>query len=87
VLALALPERAGPRGGLAVTLARGTFEGRIGTHRRGSNGFGYDPIFEPASEPPGGATVAEWPVERKQAVSHRARAARRMAPILEREGF
>jgi len=87
VLALALPERAGPRGGLPVTLTRGTFEGRIGTHPRGSNGFGYDPIFEPASEPHGGATVAEWPVERKQAVSHRARAARRMAPILEREGF
>ena len=54
---------------------------------RGSNGFGYDPIFEPASEPPGGATVAEWPAARKQAVSHRARAARRMALILAREGF
>ena len=87
VLALALPERAGPRGGLPVTLTRGTFEGRIGTAPRGANGFGYDPIFEPASEPPGGATVAEWPPERKQAVSHRARAARRMAPILAREGF
>jgi len=54
---------------------------------RGSDGFGYDPIFEPASEPPGGATVGEWPSQRKQAVSYRARAARRMAPILEREGF
>ncbi len=87
VLALALPERAGPRGGLPVTLTRGTFEGRIGTAPRGANGFGYDPIFEPATEPPGGATVAEWPPERKQAVSHRARAARRMAPILLRAGF
>ena len=87
VLALALPERAGPRGGLPVTLTRGTLEGRIGATQRGTNGFGYDPIFEPASEPPGGATVAEWPPERKQAVSHRARAARRMAPILVREGF
>ncbi|HSW40916.1 MAG TPA: non-canonical purine NTP pyrophosphatase [Patescibacteria group bacterium] len=87
VLALALPARAGPRGGLPVTLTRGTFEGRIGTTPRGVNGFGYDPIFEPASEPPDGATVAEWPPERKQAVSHRARAARRMAPILAREGF
>ncbi len=86
-LALAMPERAGPRGGLPVTLTRGTLEGRIGTGSRGANGFGYDPIFEPASEPPGGATVAEWPQERKQAVSHRARAARRMAPILAREGF
>lgn len=87
VLALVLPARAGPRGGLPVTLTRGTFEGRIGTVPRGANGFGYDPIFEPASEPPDGATVAEWPPEWKQAVSHRARAARRMALILAREGF
>jgi XTP/dITP diphosphohydrolase len=87
VLALALPEGAGPRGGLAVRVTRGTFEGRIGTTPRGTNGFGYDPIFEPAVEPAGGATVGEWPPERKQAVSHRARAARRMAPHLAREGF
>ncbi len=87
VLALALPGRTGPRGGLPVRLARGTFEGRIGTRPRGTNGFGYDPIFEPVAEPPGGATVGEWPPERKQAVSHRARAARRLAPHLAREGF
>ena len=86
-LALALPSRAGPRGGLPVVCARGTFSGRIALAPRGSNGFGYDPIFEAASERPGGATVGEWPPERKQAVSHRARAARRMAPILERLGF
>jgi len=54
VLALALPGRAGPRGGLPVVLARGTFSGRIAVAPRGANGFGYDPIFEPASEPPGG---------------------------------
>ncbi len=87
VLALALPDRAGPRGGLPVTLARGTFEGRIATGPRGTSGFGYDPIFEPASEPPGGATVGEWRPGRKQAVSHRARAARRMARILAPAGF
>jgi XTP/dITP diphosphohydrolase len=87
VLALAVPDRPGPRGGLPVRLARGTFEGRIGTTPRGANGFGYDPIFEPAGEPPGGATVGEWPAERKQAVSHRARAARRMARHLASEGF
>ena len=82
-LALALPGRAGPRGGLPRARWRAArFEGRIGTAPRGANGFGYDPIFEPAEEPPGGATVGEWPPERKQAVSHRARAARRMAPIL-----
>jgi XTP/dITP diphosphohydrolase len=87
VLALALPETAAPRGGLPVRLVRGTFAGRIATHPRGTNGFGYDPIFEPATEPPGGATVGEWPPERKAAVSHRARAARRMARILRRLGF
>jgi XTP/dITP diphosphohydrolase len=86
-LSLALPASAGPRGGIAVRLTRGTFSGRIALGPRGSNGFGYDPIFEPASEPPGGATVGEWPPERKEAVSHRARAARRMARILEREGL
>ncbi len=82
VLALALPDAAGPRGGLPVRLARGTFAGRIATAERGTNGFGYDPIFEPASEPPGGVTVGEWPPERKAAVSHRARAARQMARVL-----
>jgi XTP/dITP diphosphohydrolase len=87
VLAFVDPARPGSRGGLPVTLTRGTFEGRIGTHPRGGNGFGYDPIFEPATEPPGGRTVGEWPPERKQAESHRARAARRMAPILARAGF
>ncbi len=86
-LALALPERSGPRGGIPVSFTHGTFSGRIAEAPRGPNGFGYDPIFEPASEPPDGATVGEWPPERKQAVSHRARAARRMARILEREGF
>jgi XTP/dITP diphosphohydrolase len=87
VLALALPELAGPRGGIPVRLTRGTFSGRIADAPRGSSGFGYDPIFEPASESPGGATVGEWAPERKQAVSHRARAARRMARILALEGF
>jgi XTP/dITP diphosphohydrolase len=87
VLALALPEHAGPSGGVAVRMTRGTFAGRIAATARGSNGFGYDPIFEPATEPPGGATVGEWSPERKRAVSHRARAARRMAVILAREGF
>lgn len=82
VLALADPALAGPRGGLPVALARGSFEGRIAAAPRGSNGFGYDPIFEPAAEPVGGATVAEWPPERKQAVSHRAAAARRMWRLL-----
>ena len=78
VLALAEPTPAG----MVVTTARGTCRGRIATEPRGVNGFGYDPIFEPAQEPPGGATFGLWPPERKRAISHRARAARRMAAHL-----
>ena len=87
VLALAQPERAGPRGGLPVTTRRGIVRGRIATAPRGSNGFGYDPIFEPLAEPPGGRTLGQWSAEQKNAISHRARAARRMAPVLDDLGF
>ena len=82
VLALAMPEAKGPRGGLAVRLAHGTCEGRIATAPKGSGGFGYDPIFEPASEPPGGRTLGEWSAEAKNRISHRGKAARRMHGIL-----
>ena len=86
-LALALPDRVGPRGGLDVTLTRGTCRGRIATAPRGTGGFGYDPIFEPAAEPPGGRTLGLWTPAEKHAISHRARAARRMAPHLQAHGF
>jgi XTP/dITP diphosphohydrolase len=87
VLALALPWDGGVRGGLPVRLVRGTTRGRIATEPRGANGFGYDPIFEPASEPPGGRTLGLWSPAEKHAISHRGRAARRMAPILRELGF
>ena len=58
---------------------RGTCRGRIATGPRGTGGFGYDPIFEPASEPPGGRTLGLWTAAEKHRISHRARAARRMA--------
>ena len=87
VLALALPADAGARGGQPVMFARGTCRGRIATEPRGSGGFGYDPIFEPASEPPGGSTLGLWTPAQKHAISHRARAARRMAPHLAALGF
>jgi XTP/dITP diphosphohydrolase len=82
VLALALPESAGPRGGMALRFARGTLEGRIAATPKGSGGFGYDPIFEPRGEPPGGRTLGEWSAEAKNGISHRGRAARRMGRIL-----
>jgi XTP/dITP diphosphohydrolase len=84
VLALALPGEAGPRGGLRIITRRGTCRGRIATAPKGDGGFGYDPIFEPASEPPGGQTLGEWSAEAKNAISHRSRAAARMAPVLRR---
>ena len=90
VLALALPGEdgeIGPRGGLRTLVRRGTCRGRIALAPKGAGGFGYDPIFEPASEPPGGRTLGEWSAAAKNEISHRSRAARRMAPVLRERGF
>ena len=87
VIALALPDEAGPRGGLRLIVRRGTTRGRIATDPRGDGGFGYDPIFEPESESPGGRTFGQWSAEAKNAISHRGRAARRMTPVLRGLGF
>jgi len=87
VLALVLPEERGPRGGLPVVVRRGTCRGRIATSPRGDGGFGYDPIFEPATERPGGRTLGLYSPAEKHAISHRARAARRMVPVLRELGF
>lgn len=91
VLALALPlpsrSRSGASRAPGLTFTRGTCRGRIAAAPRGAGGFGYDPIFEPASEPPGGRTLGLWSPAEKGAISHRARAARRMAPRLTELGF
>lgn len=87
VLALALPEAGGVRGGIPLRLARGTLEGRIAAAPKGNGGFGYDPIFEPASEPTGGRTLGQWTAEAKNRISHRGKAARRMHVILAGLGF
>jgi XTP/dITP diphosphohydrolase len=81
VLALATPDAAAP-GGLRIVVRRGTTRGRIAEGPRGSGGFGYDPIFEPAAEPRGGRTFGQYTAAEKHRISHRARAARRMAPVL-----
>lgn len=51
----------------------GTLEGRISSERRGSEGFGYDPVFVPTGHE---LTVAELGNEWKAENSHRAEAAR-----------
>jgi XTP/dITP diphosphohydrolase len=51
----------------------GTLEGRIATEPRGSEGFGYDPVFVPAGQE---RTVAELGDAWKRENSHRARAAK-----------
>jgi len=66
---------------------RGTFEGRIAFEPRGTGGFGYDPIFEPSTEPPGGRTVGELTAQEKNRVSHRAQAARSMRERLIERGY
>jgi len=65
----------------------GTFEGRIAPAPRGSGGFGYDPIVEPASEPVGGRTVGQLTSREKNAISHRATAARAMRDRLIARGY
>ena len=55
--------------------------GRLLRERRGTNGFGYDPIFVPDGE---SRTTAEMGAEEKNALSHRGRAFRALAPLIER---
>jgi len=57
----------------------GAIEGRIIAERRGTAGFGYDPIFVPAGHD---RTFAEMAAEEKNRISHRAVALHRMAAFL-----
>jgi XTP/dITP diphosphohydrolase len=61
----------------------GVLAGRIGDEPRGSEGFGYDPIFIPDGEK---RTVAELGNEWKRTHSHRARAATALAARLQPDG-
>lgn len=60
-------------------VVEGRLEGVILRERRGSNGFGYDPIFLPLSYH---VTTAEMTSEEKDAISHRGQAMRSLAPVL-----
>lgn len=60
-------------------IARGTWAGRVLEAPRGTNGFGYDPLF---LDPATGCTAAELPPARKDALSHRGQALRALRAML-----
>lgn len=61
-------------------LFEGKVNGSIINEKRGSNGFGYDPIFVPDGY---NKTFAEMTKEEKSSISHRARALKKMIEFLE----
>lgn len=60
-------------------LFEGIVRGVIATEERGTEGFGYDPVFSPEQT---GKTFAELGVEVKNGISHRARAVRKLVDHL-----
>ena len=63
-----------------VLTSEGTMEGIIGYESRGKNGFGYDPVFY---LPECGCSSAELTPEKKNELSHRGKALRKMREKLE----
>ena len=73
VLALADPE------GRIILTAQDAVEGVMLREPRGTNGFGYDPLF---FIPALGKTTAELEPDEKHAISHRGKALRRMRELM-----
>jgi len=61
-------------------VVEGSIDGHLIREPRGSNGFGYDPIFVPVGE---SRTTGEMSAEEKDAISHRGRAMRALVPVLQ----
>ncbi len=61
------------------TLFEGVVKGEIATEERGTQGFGYDPVFIPEDT---GKTFAELGVDVKNDISHRARAVKKLVEFL-----
>jgi XTP/dITP diphosphohydrolase len=74
-LALAIPE---PGGEPRVELFEGFMDGAVADERRGTGGFGYDPVFLL----PTGTTTAELPQGEKDRLSHRGRAVAAALPSI-----
>jgi XTP/dITP diphosphohydrolase len=72
-LAIAVPNQK------TITVS-GSCEGRILDERRGSNGFGYDPVFY---VPEKGLSMAELPSSEKNKISHRANALKKLDTVLD----
>jgi XTP/dITP diphosphohydrolase len=53
--------------------------GRVTRERRGTGGFGYDVVFVPCGE---SRTAAELSIAEKDAISHRGKALRSVAPLV-----
>ncbi len=65
----------------APRVGEGRWEGRILEARRGSGGFGYDPVFRPEGSD---LTLAEMDAAAKHRVSHRGRALARIGEFIAR---
>ena len=70
---------AGPDGADAVTVLRGEMLGRLLRAEQGDGGFGYDPLFLPDGE---SRSAGELSPGEKNAISHRGRAFRALAPAI-----
>lgn len=60
-------------------VVEGAVDGELVRERRGTNGFGYDPVFVPLGHE---VTTAEMSPEEKDAISHRGQAMRALVPVL-----
>ncbi|MGA8047591.1 MAG: RdgB/HAM1 family non-canonical purine NTP pyrophosphatase [Dermatophilaceae bacterium] len=68
-----------------IESAMGEVRGSLARAPRGTNGFGYDPVFVPADQPDGaGRHLAEYTDAEKNAISHRGRAFRALEPAIRR---
>ena len=63
-----------------MVFAEGICPGEIINEERGSNGFGYDPLFLVAGT---GRTMAELSMDEKNQLSHRARAVHAAIPLIQ----